>query len=218
MVIKEEFKLAEAIFADTKVQITSEGRPHLGVPIGSSSYINQFVAQKVQQWSKEIRLLSEICSSQPHAAYAALTHGLSSKWSYLTRTIPNVRHHLQPLDNILWSVFIPVLSGRPPHNDIDMSLFVLPFRLGGLGLTLPSLRADHDFKTSLSVTFPLRDLIQNQHQVYSFAALDGQLSARADIRRERRLEATTEADSLRDDLSPSLQRAMNLAHEPGSSS
>ena len=93
--MKEEFKKkAEASFADTNVQITSEGRPHLGVPIGSSTYIDQFVAQKVQQWSKEIRLLSEICSTQPLVAYASLTHGLSSKWSYLTHTIPSVTHHL----------------------------------------------------------------------------------------------------------------------------
>ena len=79
LVIKEEFeKKAEATFTDTNVKITSEGRSHLGVPIGSSTYINQFVTWKVKQWSKEIRLLSEICSSQPHATYAALTHGLSS--------------------------------------------------------------------------------------------------------------------------------------------
>ena len=80
LVIKEEFKKkAEATFADAKVQIMSEGRPHLGVPISSSTYINQFVARRVQQWSKDIRPLSEICSSQPYAAYTALTHDLSSK-------------------------------------------------------------------------------------------------------------------------------------------
>jgi len=44
---------------------------------------------------------------------------------------------------------------------------------------------------------------------------DGQMSA---IRRERRQQVTLEADSLRDDLTPTLQRAMNLAHERGSSS
>ena len=108
----------------------------------------------------------------------------------------NVRHHLQPLDNILWSVFNQILTGRPPPNDSDMRLFALPARLGGLGLTLPSLHADGDFKNSLRVTLPLRNLIHNQHQVYSFASLDGQVFARAYIHRERRLQATTEANSL----------------------
>ena len=55
--------------------------------------------------------------------------------------------------------------------------------------------------------------------MYSFAALDGQMSARADIHRERRQQATLETNSLRDDLTPpTLQRAMNLARERGSSS
>ena len=54
--------------------------------------------------------------------------------------------------------------------------------------------------------------------MYSFAALDGQMSARADIRLERRQQVTLEADSLRDNLTPTLQRAMNLARERGSSS
>ena len=64
----------------------------------------------------------------------------------------------------------------------------------------------------------IRDLLRSQDHVYSFAALDGQLSARANIRRERRQQVTLEADSLRDDLTPTLQRAMNLARERGSSS
>ena len=54
--------------------------------------------------------------------------------------------------------------------------------------------------------------------MYSFAALDGQMSARADICRERRQQVTLEADNLRDNLIPTLQRAMNLACEHGSSS
>ena len=85
-------------------------------------------------------------------------------------------------------------------------------------LTLPSLHAHYDFKTSIRVTFPLRNLIHSQHQVYSICTgLDGQLSARADICWERRLQATTEADSLQDELSPSLQKVMDLASKPSSS-
>ena len=110
------------------------------------------------------------------------------------------------------------MTGRPPPNDIDLRLFALPVRLGGLGITPPSAHAVRDFEASLRVTSPLRDLLRSQDHVYSFAALDGQMSARADIRRERRQQVILEADSLRDDLTPTLQRAMNIAHEHGSSS
>ena len=138
LVTKEEFKIeAEEVFADTSVQITVEGRPHLGAPLGCTAYVSQFVSQKVQQWSTELRALSEIASIQPHAAFAALTHGLSSKWSYVTRATPSIGHLLQPLDAILRSTLIPNLTGRPPPNDIDLRLFALPVRLGGLGITPP---------------------------------------------------------------------------------
>lgn len=218
LVTKAEFKSkAEAIFADTNVQITCEGRPHLGVPLGCSSYVNQYVSQKVQQWSSELKVLSEICRTQPHAAFAALTHGMSSKWSFLSRTTPCISHQLRVLDDILRTAFIPILTGRPPPNDVDVRLFALPARLGGLGIDVPSLHADRDFQGSLLVTAPLRTLIRTQDQVYSFAALEGQMSARADIRRERRLQATLDADNLKDELTPTLLKAMDLAQERGSS-
>ena len=36
-------------------------------------------------WGVEAVL--DITASQPHAAYTAYTHGMSSKWSYLSRTM-----------------------------------------------------------------------------------------------------------------------------------
>ena len=55
---------------------------------------------------------------------------------------------------------------------------------------LPSLQliiyADCDFEASLRVTSLLRDLLCSQDHVDSFAALDGQMSARAGIHQERR--------------------------------
>ena len=48
------------------------------------------MAEKIAQWVGEVSLLSAIAITQPHAAYAAFTHGLSSKWSYLSRILPNL--------------------------------------------------------------------------------------------------------------------------------
>ena len=74
------------------------------------------------------------------------------------------------------STLIPNLTGRPPPNDIDLRLFALPVRLGGVGITPPSAYADRDFEASLRVTSPLRDLLRTQDNVYSFAALKGSKS------------------------------------------
>ncbi len=52
-------------------------------------------------------LLAEIATSQPHAAYAAFVHGLSSRRTYLSRTIPGVSDLFQPLEDAIHQVFIP---------------------------------------------------------------------------------------------------------------
>ena len=70
------------------VNITSSGRPHLSAAVGSEKFTREYVKSKVNEWSSTISLLSKISLSQPHAAYAALTHGLLSKWSYLSHIIP----------------------------------------------------------------------------------------------------------------------------------
>ncbi len=53
-------------------------------------FISDFVRGKVTHWTAEIEKLSEIADSQPHSAYGAITHGLASKWSYLSRTTPDI--------------------------------------------------------------------------------------------------------------------------------
>ena len=65
LVIKEEFESeADAIFGDTQVKITSEGHPHLGVPLGSPEYVSKYVCERIQEWLKELKLLSAIATTQ----------------------------------------------------------------------------------------------------------------------------------------------------------
>ena len=88
---------ASTLFEDTQGNVTSEGRPHLGAAIGTESYINSYVKQKVKQWSVELEWLALVAATQPHSGFAAFTHG-SSKWTHVAHTIPNVSHFLQPLE------------------------------------------------------------------------------------------------------------------------
>ena len=71
-------------------------------------------------------LLSTIAETQPHAAYATFTKVMIRKWSYLTRTIPNISTHLQPLEDMIRSHFIPSLTGRVPPDDTERELLALP--------------------------------------------------------------------------------------------
>ena len=96
-----------------------------------------------------ITLLSDNAKSQPHAAYSALVHGLSSRWSYLSRVTPNISHLLIPLDTTLTTELLPTLTGRSAHNDQECALFALPARHGGLGIRIPSKNAEKELVLQL---------------------------------------------------------------------
>jgi hypothetical protein len=113
----------------------------LGLPL-----CDCYVKEKVQIWTQEINQLADIAISQPHAAYAGFVHGLSCRWNYLQRTIPDIGHLFQPLEDAIHQKFIPSLTGRPPCSKLTRSLLALPVRLGGLGLINPTATTNNNFQ------------------------------------------------------------------------
>ena len=165
-----------------------------------------------------VKRVESTLASQPHAAFAAYTHGMISKWSYLSRTIPDIGCHLQALEDIIRCDFLPTLTGRPPLNNVDRKLVALSARVGLLGIVDPSFNSKHEFNAPLRVTAPLRKLILTQDNEYSYEALADQMTAKSDIHRERRDITNQTASSVREELTPTLLKAVDLAAVPGSSS
>ena len=118
-----------------------------------------YVSSKVKEWVQEIMHLSKIASSQPHAAYAAFAHGLSSRWSYISRTIPDIKDLLLPLESAIHQHLIPALTGRDVCSAPERDLLALPVRLGGLGLINPAQESTSAFESSKRITAPLVALI-----------------------------------------------------------
>ena len=96
----------------TQVLLCADGQRHLGAAIGHRDYTVTYVTSKVQAWCDEVKPLAEIADILPHAAYAAFTHGLFSRWSYLLHTIPDITDLLQPLEDVIHRLFIPALFDR----------------------------------------------------------------------------------------------------------
>ena len=166
-------------FAGTGVNVTSDGRPYLGAAVGSTEYIENYVESMVSSWQSSLCNLTTIAKTQPHAVYSALTHGLSSKWTYLCRTVPNISNLLKPLDDTLRTKLIPALTGKPPPSDLECALFALPARLGGLGITIPSQQADLEHQSSQLVTSALQDHIILQDEAYGYEVIAKQLESKA---------------------------------------
>ena len=152
-----------------------------------------------------------------HAAYAAFTHGLFSRWSYLMRTIPDIIDLLQPMEDVIHQSFIPALFGRPPCSSIERDLYALPVCLGNLGLMNPYSAASSAFHDSEKLTAPLVALIVAQRMTQTVDR-DHVRNLKQSIRKNNRDHQTLFADTLHSQLSPSLKRCADLAREPGSSS
>ena len=68
LVVKPEKEgRAKEMFAGTGINITTEGRKHLGAALGSQSYLEQYVGGKVEDWVGEVTRLAELARSQPQA-------------------------------------------------------------------------------------------------------------------------------------------------------
>ena len=66
-----------------------------------------------------IEKLAEIADSQPHAVYGPITHGLSSKWCFLSRTAPDIDHLLVPIETLICTILLPKLTGQDAPNDVE---------------------------------------------------------------------------------------------------
>ena len=103
LILKNETLLETAnnLFANTKINITTEGKRHLGAAISSNEFRVKYVTEKVDEWIDELRRLSTYAKSQPQAKYAAFCFGEQNKYSYFLRTIPGMNKLMKPVDEIL---------------------------------------------------------------------------------------------------------------------
>ena len=87
---KDKFSSSSAdIFVDTDIKMTNTGKRFLGAAIGTRSYVEKFIRNRVSSWMDDINNLPIIGLCQHHTAYLVYTHGLLAKWTYISQTIPD---------------------------------------------------------------------------------------------------------------------------------
>ena len=79
-------------------------------------------------------MLTDIATTHPQAAYTAYVISYQHKLTYLLRTIPNIKDQLKKIDEAVRYNLIPAIIGGHIINDAERVMFLLPTRLGGLGL------------------------------------------------------------------------------------
>ena len=90
-------------------------------------------------------------------------------------------------------------------------LLALPARLGGIALTNPTSIAEVEFSASTKVSDPLKDAIFQQCFEYQGDVIHNQVEDKGEVCRMKHERSMEAADSLKQSLSVSLQRSMDLA-------
>ena len=212
---------ANELFDGTGVQIVTEGVRYLGSAIGEQSFVVSYFTQKVDEWLKELEVLIRFAQTEPHAALAALTHGLRSKFAFLQRTLPDINETIQRLDTLLEQKFLPAISGRENFTADELALLRLPARLGGIGLPSFSAAANSELSASKEMTQTQVAEILHQsvpHQMPDTATVHkAAVQARNIAKGRRRKEQKLQLKTLRD-TSTIDKRRLELLSAKGASS
>ena len=94
----EHRELAQEIFADSGVSITTEGEKHMGAVIGSSEFKELYVNNKIKKWTQDVEKLTKIAIDDSQTVYSSFVRAICHMWTYVQRTIPGIDHHFEPLE------------------------------------------------------------------------------------------------------------------------
>ena len=202
-------------FVNSGVNITTDGKRHLGAALGTNDYKNEYLSDIVDEWIEEIKVLSEIAKSKPQPAYSCFISGFRHKVTYFMRTIPGAESQLKRLDEIILTHFIPAITDGIICNEEERKLLSLPPKFGGLSIPLFSKVAQHEFENSFKLTKNLRTKIVQQSRQYEIG--DEEQTIKKEIHHERLTKHKELLQSLRKNMAPDSLRRNDLNIEPGAS-
>ncbi len=198
------------IFSKHELNITTEGKRHLGAAIGQPTFCEEYVLEKVNTWCNEMKRLCLFAKSQPQAALAAFIQGQQHKYTYFLKNIPEIKEHLQPLDDILSYEFSPTIFGSEISAE-QRELFSLPIRLGGLGIKNLTDIAQFEYDVSKQVTAPLATVIVLQaNDLPDPEATEKKIH---DLKKTKKKSQHMYVSRIRSRLTPETARAVDLAAE-----
>ena len=150
----EKEQAAKEIFSETVINITTEGRKHLGAALGSRDFLEEYVGEKVEEWVAQVARLAKFATTQPQSSYAAFVFGLRHRWTYFLRTLPDIAPFVEPLEHAIADLLVPAITEHVTTQE-EQDLLELPVRLGGLGLVNPARIASQEYEASVKITGPL---------------------------------------------------------------
>ena len=161
--------------------------------------------------------LAEIARDEPQVALSAFNTGLSQRWKFVQRTIPEISHLFEPLESVIRSELIPALCGRE-ISDLERRIFSLPYRYGGLGILNPTTTAEREYCTSVKITAGLTNLICQQEMDLSLLDKEEMAKTKIQLKKEKEITYKEEKENIIEMLCEKEKRMLLAASEKGASS
>ena len=146
-----------------------------------------------------------------------MIHGLSSCWTFLSRTVKELSSFLAPLEKAIRLHLLPKLCLHPP-NDSEWAMLALPIHSGGLGIFNPCQSSEDSYKFSVSVTSPMAAAIINQLSSFDCTIFHRQRDLEQEALSIKHQRFADSLSTLSSTLPPNLQLSLKLAGEKGASS
>ena len=110
-------------FNEIDVKITREGHKHFVAVIGSKEFKSRYIIL-LNDLNERLLLLSQMAQLEPQAAYSAFVAGFKGKLTCYLRTIPDIKEHLDLLQETIRNKFIHAITGdKQCSNDESVVIF-----------------------------------------------------------------------------------------------
>lgn len=215
LIVKDEHKLvADNVFSDTKINITTDGKKYLGSFIGTQDEKEKYIIGLVNEWIVQIKKLAKIALFEPHAAYAAYISGFQHKFNYFIRTL---NKYIKVLDDVIDNTLIPALTEGHKCTENERILLSLPIRYGGMGIVILVESSKREHENSVEMTKQLAERIKLQQTSYKF---DKQLhnNIKSKVLKQKLMLHNEKLKEVRQHMTNEQLRANDLATMKGASS
>ena len=211
LILKDETskKVAEDLFASSKVNITTEGHRYLGRTLGSAQFKQQYIGKLIEEWVIQIDKLSEMATREPHLSYAVFVKVMQSKWSFAMRTIPGIDDGLTKLE-VHIRYFLEKIMGRT-ITDFELRVLALPCKIGGLGVFIPTTRAEREHENSKQLCTRLTSAVIEKCELPPWHCTE----ERKAIRKRNEEHTKLELNLILQEATPSLRRALEVLEPTG---
>ena len=212
LVVDKKFTVqASKIFDQLGIKVV-HSRRFLGGVIGDKPGKSAFVSDLTKKWVSKLKCLTMIATTQPQAAYAALTKSLQHEWSYIQRVVPGCESSFHEIEHMLANDLLPTIFGCEV-SPVERELFTLPARMGGLGIVNPTEMCDFSFTTSRKCSDIIVQAIKGEaaFEVDAHAELWSNVKSEMQAAREQQLNS--KFDSILNKFDQSHQRAIRRAKD-----